>query len=361
MIHGIFGTYDNTIYEQYPEKNTGLDSVLDLSKTIIGNAIYNNRILLSYDLTSISQSVAAGQITSPKYYLNLYTVEAQEVPTEYTIEVYPVSQSWVSGIGKYVNKPETSEGSSWTNRSNTTVSSVEWLTSSFAAGSTGSTTFVSGGGTWYTGYSCTQSYNYSSTDIRIEVTSIVNDWLNGTIPNNGFLIKKSHNDETNNSAFSILKYFSSDSHTIYQPKLEIVWQDATFTTGSLTQPNTSKQILVYPKNLKPSYKETSKVRIDVGVREKYPTITFATQSNYLTNNFLPSSSFFYSLQHADTQETVIPFDSTYTKVSCDSNGNFIKLWLDGLHPERYYKLMFKVERDGTEEYYDNNYIFKVVK
>ena len=361
MIHGIFGTYDNTIYEQYPEKNTGLDSVLDLSKSIIGTTIFNNRALLQYNLTTLSQSIAAGEIVNPKYYLNLYTTEAQEIPTSYKIEIYPVSQSWVSGIGKWNNTPETTYGSSWQNRSNTSAISVEWLTSSFNANTTGSTTFVSGGGTWYTNYNCTQSYDYSSTDIRIDVTSIVEDWLDGTIPNNGFLIKKSHTDEVSADRFTTLKYFSSDSRTIYQPKLEVVWEDAVYTTGSLTQPATNKSLTIYPKNLKSSYKETSKVRIDIGVREKYPTITFATQSNYLTVNYLPSSSFYYSLQHADTQETIIPFDDTYTKVSCDATGNFIKLWLDGLHVERYYKLVFKVERDGTEEYYDNNYIFKVAK
>jgi len=361
MIHSIFGTYDNTMYEQYSKRNTGLDSVIDLSKVVLPSGAYNNRALLSFDLTSISQSVAVGEITNAKYYLNLYTVEAQEVPTTYTIQVYPVSQSWVSGIGKYNNKPETTYGSSWTNRSNSSLSSVEWLTSSFAANTTGSTSLVSGGGTWYTNYNCTQSYNYSTTDIRIDVTSIVSDWLNGTIPNNGFIIKKSQEDENSTDRFTILKYFSCDSHTIYQPKLEVAWEDATFTTGSLTQPTANKAILVYPKNLKQVYKETSKIRINVGVREKFPQITFATQSNYLTVNYLPSSSFYYSIQHADTQETVIPFDDTYTKVSCDSSGNFVKLWLDGLHPERYYKLLFKVEKDGTEEYYDNNYIFKVVK
>ncbi len=195
MIHSIFGTYDNTMYEQYSERNTGLDSVIDLSKVVLPSGVYNNRALLSFDLTTISQSVAAGEITNAKYYLNLYTVEAQEVPTTYTIQAFPVSQSWVSGIGKYNNKPETTYGSSWTNRSNSSLSSVEWLTSSFVANTTGSTSLVSGGGTWYTNYNCTQSYNYSSTDIRIDVTSIVSAWLNGTIPNNGFLIKKSQEDE----------------------------------------------------------------------------------------------------------------------------------------------------------------------
>jgi hypothetical protein len=365
MIHGIYSLYDNTIYEQHSEKNTGYDSILDLSKLIVpsgsSSLIYNNRALLKFDLTTISQSIAAGDIVSASYYLNLYTADAQEIQTNYTIEVYPISQSWESGIGRYINIPETVIGSSWVNRNNSGVTATPWSTGSYIANTTASYLTIPGGGTWYTNYACTQSHDYSTTDLRINVTTIVKDWIDGVIPNNGFVIKKSTTDEFNTTSFTTLKYFSTETNTVYQPKLEVAWSDAVFSTGSLTQPGANKSILVYPKNLKPVYKEASKIRLDIGVREKYPIITFATQSNYLTNNYLPSSSFFYSVQYADTQEVVIPFDNTYTKVSCDSSGNYIKLWLDGLQPERYYKLLFKVLNSGTEEYYDNNYIFKVTK
>ena len=360
MIYSIFGLNDTTLYEGASTKNTGLDGVLDLSKGV-SSTIVNNRILINFDLSAVSESLVSGLIVSPKYYLNLYTVEAQEVPSSYKVEVYPVSQSWDSGIGKYSNLPISTYNSTWINRKGSANSSTPWTTASFAVNTTGSSTSVSGGGTWYTNYICSQSYDYSSTDIRIEVTSIVNSWLNNTIPNNGFIIKKSTQDEQSTDQFITLKYFSSDTHTIYLPNLEVAWDSAAFTTGSLTQPSTNKDITVYVKNLKKAYKDLSRARLDIGVREKYPVVTYATQSNFLNVNYLPSSSFFYSIQHADTQETVIPFDTTYTKVSCDSNGNFINLWLDGLQPERYYKILFRVDRSGAQEYYDNNHIFKIVK
>lgn len=361
MIHSIFGQYDTTLYEGESSKNTGLDSILDLSKVVTTSIIANNRVLLKFDLATISQSVSNGTITSASYYLNLYTVEAQEVPTTYTVEVYPVSESWDSGIGKYFNKPVNTHGASWVNRRSSQMASTPWLTSSFEANTTGSYSSTPGGGTWYTSYGCSQSYDYSSTDIRVNVTPIVNAWLTNALPNNGFIIKKSNIDEQSTDQFITLKYFSGDTHTVYLPKLEVAWDNATYNTGSLNQPSANKQITVYPKNLKQAYKETSKLRLDIGVREKYPVITFATQSNYTINNYLPSSSFFYSIQRADTDETIIPFDTSYTKVSCDSTGNFINLWLDGLQPEQYYKLLFRVDRNGSEEYYDNNFVFKVTR
>ncbi len=361
MIHSIYPTIDTTLYEYYPAVNTGLDAVLDLSKHILSESIYNNRALLKFDLSSISRSIVLGEITTPKYYLNLYTVDVQEIPVNYTVTVHPVSQSWDSGTGRYINNPQTLYGASWTNRFNTAASTVAWTTSSFAANTTGSTTLVSGGGTWYTNYEQTQSYNNSNTDIRIDVTTIVNAWLNGTIQNDGFIIKKSHTDELSRDNFQTLKYFSVDSQTVYTPKLEIAWDNSVYTTGSLTQPANNKDITLYLPNLKKSYNEASRVKLDVKIREKYPTITFATQSNYLTVNYLPTSSLHYSVRYADTDEVVIPFDDTYTKVSCTSSGNFVNMWLDGLYAEKYYKFVFKVERDSSVEYFDNNYIFKVTK
>lgn len=356
MIHSIFGQYDATLYESYITKNTGLDSILDLSKYIVGTSSYNNRALVKFDLTTISQSIANGSIgATRKFYLNLSAVDAFELPTTLTFTIAPVSQSWDAGIGKYANNPETTQGVTWYQR----TSVVDWTTGSYAANTTASWTVNSGGGTWYTNN--TQSFTLSNTsvDIRADVTNIVESWLNNTIPNNGFIILKDNESVADNQ--TSLRYFSSDTNTIYLPKLEVAWDNSVYITGSLTQPTANKELLVYIQNLKKAYKETSKVRWNVGVREKYPTITFATQSNYLTVNYLPTSSFFYSIQHADTQETVIPFDTTYTKVSCTSSGNFVDIWLDGLQPERYYKIVFRVDRDGQEEYIDNNYIFKVVK
>lgn len=360
MIHSIFGKYDATLYEQYPTKNTGLDSILDLSKSIFPSAstsaVYNNRTVIKFDLTSISQSIVNNSITANrKFYLNLYAVEAFELPTDQTLLIAPLSQSWDAGIGKYVNKPESTEGISWIQRTNT----LDWSTGSYSANTTASWSSYPGGGTWYTNLITSYSLSTTTIDVRADVTSIVESWLNNSIPNNGFIILKQNETIADNN--TVLKYFSSDTNTIYLPKLEVAWDNAVFTTGSLTQPTANKEILVYIQNLKKAYKETSKVRWNVGVREKYPTITFATQSNYLTVNYLPSSSFFYSIQHADTQETVIPFDTTYTKISCTSSGNFIDIWLDGLQPERYYKVLFRVDKDGSEEYIDNNYVFKVVK
>ena len=42
---------------------------------------------------------------------------------------------------------------------------------------------------------------------------------------------------------------------------------------------------------------------------------------------------------------VVPFDSKFTKVSCDSTGPYFDVYMDGLQPERYYRILVKSELD----------------
>ena len=62
-----------------------------------------------------------------------------------------------------------------------------------------------------------------------------------------------------------------------------------------------------------------------------------------------------------TEEEIIPFDDSFTKISADSDGMYFKLFMQGLQPERYYRLLFKhINNDGTT-IYDNKYLFKVIR
>ena len=62
----------------------------------------------------------------------------------------------------------------------------------------------------------------------------------------------------------------------------------------------------------------------------------------------------------DTNEFVINFDDTYTKISADTKSNYFTLYMNGLEPERYYKLLFKIVLDGETIVLDDNYYFKVI-
>jgi len=221
-----------------------------------------------------------------------------------------------------------------------------------------------GGGTWYTasfsnGTHYKQSFTKYTDNLDVEVTEYVNEWLNGTRTNNGLIIKKTNNDESSPRKFGSIKFFASDTNTIYPPTLEVRWDDSSFVTGSLDALD-SEDMIVYVKNLSTEYKETSKGKIRVYARERFPARTFSSTSNYTLVKYLPTTSY-YSVVDAETEQVIIPFDTNYTKISCDSTSNYFNFWFNGLQPERFYKFVFRVDQNGTTRYFDDNFYFKVVK
>ena len=73
----------------------------------------------------------------------------------------------------------------------------------------------------------------------------------------------------------------------------------------------------------------------------------------------------YSIVDAYTGDTVIPFGEG-SVVSADTTGNYFNLWLNGLLPERFYKIEIKVVSgsgtlDETIQYFDDFQSFKITR
>ena len=381
-----FGNRDTTIFSGGTTSsiNTGLDEILEVNKEVANDGTIQNisRVLIDFDYANISQSVIEGRIPlSAKYYLNLYDATSEEVEAEQNIFVYMVSGSaWKQGTGKLDHDPVTQDGVSYQYRDH--ENKTPWVTGSV----------LTDGGSWWTGsqggankVSASYQITFDRKDLRVDVTDLVKNHIfsSSLFPNRGFLVKReslytgssdfSYNpgsdttkDESSSDRLGNLKYFGRETHTIYPPKLEVVWDDSSWSTGSLSPLVTAdlERLKIYFKNLREEYKEGSKVKFRVVGRELYPTTAFATTPAELTAKYLPSASVFYEVKDADTEETIIPF-GTGSKVSCDSTGNFFTLWLDGLQAERNYRFCIKiVSGSGTTEtinYYDDDYEFRVVR
>jgi hypothetical protein len=364
MIISFYPQKDATIYEKYVNKNTGLDAILDISKVSEGTTRYNSRALIKFDLVTLAQYSSSGLITSAsdaKYYLKLYATEPEEIPVDYTLECYAISQSWNMGTGRYANTPETTDGVTWKYRTTVSATGLKWTTASYAPTTTGSYATIPGGGTWFTGSVATQSFNYSTADVEFDVTTIVKDWLASTIENQGFIIKKTDVSEQDTNTFKSLKFFSRDSHTIWIPRLEVRFNDYQY-TASFTNTSIDTENYINISNIKDAYNEKSRVTFRVNARPRFPQISFQTSSLFLNNYLIPSESQ-YSIVKADTKDVIVPFDTSFTKISADNLGNYFKYYLDGLQPEQYYKILIKVvdTAAGYEEIYDNDWIFKVNK
>ena len=355
MYHFVTSSKDSTIYLQQSSQNTGLDEILEVSKTFYGNLKDNARALIKFDTTPLPQSIASGEITMSSAHLLLKESDANEIPLDYTIYAYPISQSWDMGIGTRFDDIST-DGVSWENRGKVTDT---WLgDGGYASGTSGS--FNGKGGTWYTGSVGSQEFSYQSSDIEMNVLSSMNSWISGTLPNEGFIVKHSDSKESDSTDYGQLKFFGKETSTIYQPKLRIGWDDSSFTTGSLTA-LTADDIHVTFKRLKVRYKIGSTPIIRVFGREKYPLKSYTNTYAYTDVKFLPSTTY-YQIKDIVTGEVIVPFNDNYTKVSCDTTGNYFKLDLSNYEYNRDYFIEIKTVRDGVVEYFsDNDLTFTVEK
>ena len=279
-VYKIFPSADATIYSAYPAKNTGRDSVIEVSVKNSEDVLrFTSRALLdqspyySYDLAANDNYTTNGDIFpssdirrsliqfsnqdldviktfasqsisgSWEAYLKLNLAFAQNLTEEYSIEAYPVSQSWVMGTGKYTTVPEIRNGVCWNYTGPYGISQLwtgdpyYWNNYELGTwdGSVAQTviwdqsyaqqivtwtqatqlwnannlyfqnvaTYSFSGGSWNVAYSASQQFDYmSNKDINMNVTSIVDAWLSRAIPNYGIILKHPQPLEDNSKTFT---------------------------------------------------------------------------------------------------------------------------------------------------------------
>ena len=382
-MHKFFtSSFDASIYLQQPEQNAGRDEILEVGKLYYGSTMDIARTLIKFDITQISASVKENNITTGSYkvFLNLKSANSEEIPLEYTIYANALSSSWSMGTGtKFDNI--TSDGVSWKYRDgiskwvdyDTTGGTAVYLpVGSFPRGATTGSANAEGG-VWYLSGSASQSFSNEPDDIRMDVTEIVRDlWLgsiygNHVVTNNGFVIHHHLSASVDSVDYGVLKFFSKETNTIYEPKLELVWDDTigNFNTGSLSPitGSASEDALENSKiivtDLQKQYSQNIKTKIRVKGRELYPKKSFTQQFSYDTGSYLPTSSY-YQIKDYITNETIVPFGD-YSKLSCDSKSNYFYLDTSAYPTNRSYKLELKIVKDGVTKLIDEKLIFEINK
>jgi hypothetical protein len=375
MFKIFYAEKDATLYESNPTYNTGIDEILEVGKRLgnNGETLLKSRSVIKFDTTEISQSLAkyGKTVNDCKFILNLYTSHAKNLPAEYTLVTKLVGEAWVNGTG-YDSDP-TLDGVCWTYPLTSSLTNA-WISGSENIQIGSSTLYVAGngtGGSWMyqsaslgstAGLINSESFSYRPTDINLDVTDSVKIWLSGSggasIPNYGFLLQFSDADEIDDAVAGYIRFFSRETHTIYVPRLTMYWDDRTFTTGSLLPINTESYTAY--TSIKPTYKDTEITKIRIYGRDKYPQKSPTNLFPLQTIKYLPSTTY-YTVLDAATDETIIPYDDIYTKVSCDSTSNFIYLDLNGFMPERYYRLELKIKDGIQEQYITDQIYFKVVR
>ena len=360
----------NITGESFRDQNFGKDQILEIKKEFFNFSLdYQTRGLIQFsgdEFNKMSQSLVNGDIAADaKFYLRLYEAEGnKELSTEYKILAQPLSQSWDEGRGSFGDIPKVTNGVSWENIEYPDGgTAITWSNADGSQAHGGSVLSVS---------HSVQSFSDESPDIELDISDMTRAWLSGSDPtvsngftNNGLLLRFSGSQETNSSSFGHLKFFSRHTHTIYQPKLEVRWDDhlpcTGSNTGSLLQITSSglSDNYLYTKRLRDKYRENEKVKFRFGARKQYIQKSFSTSVQTVTGSYIPEGSGSYSIVDIATGETVVPF-SSYTSMSCDTTSNYFNQWMNGFYPDRTYKIIYKLKYDdGQEQIFDDNFEFIV--
>jgi hypothetical protein len=379
-------------YFLYPEKdttifshpfrrdlNTGIVETLSLAseKGVTDNLYYPSRILLKFKDSELKETLRDKVTGNFSASLKLYATEfSKNLPVSQTIELYPLFDAFENGTQRYLDHPfnsnVTSNGASWFYKDNGT-SKTSWsnIVNNTTASYSGSSSPVSGG-LWYTGsgFEATQSIEITNDfDLNFNVTSQIQKFSASLfesqtyptgITNNGFIILKENDVYNNTTDQGTLKYFSVDTNTIFSPTLAIKWDDSVYTPNSGATILNSGKIQLYINNNKEEYRNTENPKFRLNTRKQYPTRTFTTSSNYLNINYLTTASY-YSIEDYTSKETIIPFDTKFTKLSADSEGMYFNLNMQGLQPERYYRILIRHDNNDGINIYDDNCYFKIVR
>jgi hypothetical protein len=335
---------DTTIYQAYPNNNAGLDEILEIGKTIDPVLVEQTytassaRSLLYFTLPT-TESVSA----NANYFLNLRLANATDVIRNQKILVYQVSRSWDEGSGYfYQNVVNSQDGATWS----TYDAYTSWSLSGgdFLTGSTSASITLT---------------DYPLQDLRIDVTNILRPIVSQSLQNTfyGLALQFPRADETASFNQGNIKVFSTQTHTIHQPTLEIAWDDQIFVTGSLSK-IPSINVKVVPNTLQETYDHGDMARISLVVRDQYPLRSFDSTLRYKNKYYLPTSSY-YSIVDTQANVTIIPFDE-YSKINCDTNGAYIDLDTSPLYKGRFYTLKIKIQSGSYTRTINTDNSFKVL-
>ena len=385
-VYKLFPFKDATLYSFYPDMNTGIDPITDISNL---NIAVNSNPQVARFLTEFVQSeivdVIDNKISGSEWDVDFraYIATAQGVVEATDISVHPLAQSWFNGTGTYLDVPQTTDGCNW-NSPDFKNSGVAWSSSGtdstdhYVTSSFNSEFSPQGGGAWYysgsdgTEYEVTQSFDTRSTkDLKVNAKTVCSLWYSASLgvhasaslPNYGFITKWENSVEfsENTQIQPVMQFYSVDTNTIYPPQLEFKWRDyQSVLTGSPTASIVDTTNLISSLAENPgTFTPESVNKFRFNVAPKYPTRIFSTGSLFTQVRYLPTASY-YAVKDLDTNEYVIDYDTRFTQLSSDDKGNYFNIYMNGLEPERFYAICIKTNINGSTLVLDDNYYFKVV-
>lgn len=170
-----------------------------------------SRILVEFPIQEIQNDRNINQIPSNgdvQFILKMSNVaHPNTIPKQYSLLVNPLSRSWEEGAGLDMERYLDTGYSNWVSASSTQAWDTE-------------------GGDIHTAPEYIQYFETGTEDIEIDITNLVENWLDGTIENNGVMIKLSSSLETDTRSYYTKKFSSRGTEFFYKKP----WIEARYDT-----------------------------------------------------------------------------------------------------------------------------------
>ena len=217
-----FATQDTFITERSLTSNLGSSPILEVYNLFDSAKLRKEfaRILIKFNLSALTADIVSGDLVDPRTdttvsaYLYMFNCKhGDEQATSFNINIHPLTQEWTEGRGLDAdNLSETGFANAVTAQSG-----IAWTT-------TGGTYVVDS-------FSATQAFDHGEEDLKVTVTNMFNNWLNGYTGNFGFILKMTDTQELKTGAGSAdsiytKKFYARETNTRKAPYIQLEWDDS---------------------------------------------------------------------------------------------------------------------------------------
>jgi hypothetical protein len=199
----ITNAFKDNLTTRATDANMGASDILDIF-SIYGQATTSSleasRILLQFPVNNIlsdRNNSKIGLSGSTQFILKLSNApHGDSTPSDFDLIVSAVSSSWNEGLGLDME-------------SYTDTGPANWLSASTTQA------WNSEGGD-YIGQEFVQHFDTGLEDLEIDITPLVENWLTGSISNNGIGIKLSSSLENSTTSYYVKKFFARGSEFFFK-------------------------------------------------------------------------------------------------------------------------------------------------
>ena len=416
----VYPSKDTTISKNINERELsfGTSEILEIKNSFSeGSGHSLSRILMEFDMP-LNKDNYVKYNKDLKIFLELKITESEDVSSDIQLQVFPLTESWLEGIGRGFDVDPVYGPANWIYRNH----EDKWTNSVVNGGPSNYETIKECSSETIHSIDSNFIFSHKTSDISVDITPIAMRWILGDIPNNGLVIKLK-DESTNAPEVGSIKFYSKDTNTIYSPFLRFSYVDSVnllepqqpnesminTISGTLSgtlgyeKPNTdlldyeivpletilnsnfdttklidsscevieqknftqqttnlqkiSGNIISKIKTINKKYKNSEILRIDVGVRSKNPMKTILKKAVYGGSHYT-DYDMFYSLKDAETNETIIDFNK-YSKISTDENGHFFNFNFGCLSVGRYFRFSILIKNEYGESIHEDTRTFTV--